>query len=81
VGPICHSHVTAQSAGHVGGLKSIIEIWTSCEPITKFGDPDVHSRSLGTWMTPDAKFMGRPCILLFKKYIMIFSSLFDRWYI
>jgi hypothetical protein len=33
-------------------LKSIIEIWTSREPITKFGDPDVHSRSLGTWMTP-----------------------------
>ena len=39
-------------------------IWTPREPISKFRDPDVHFGSSGTWMTPAAKFKGRPCILL-----------------
>jgi len=35
--------------------------------INKFGDPDMHFRSLGIQMTHTAKFRDRWCILLNKK--------------
>lgn len=64
MGPTCQGHVSAQSVGHVGGLKQFMEIWASREPIGKFRDLVVHFRSLGTGMTPSVKCKDRRCILL-----------------
>ena len=57
-------HVRSTSTSHVDGLTSGTVIWTSREPISKFRDSDVYFGSLGTGMTPPAKFRGRRCILL-----------------
>ena len=49
----------------------VMVIWTPREPFRKFRDPDVHFGSSGTWMTPAAKFSGRPCILLPQVYVWL----------
>jgi len=45
-------------------LTRVTVIWISYEAINKFGDLDVYFESLGTGMTPAAKFRGWRCILL-----------------
>ena len=61
-------HVKSTSTSHADGLTSGTVIWTSREPISKFRDSDVYFGSLGTGMTPPAKFRGRRCILLIILY-------------
>ena len=58
-------YIKSTSTSHANSLTSGTVIWTSREPISKFRDSDVYFGSLGTGMTPPAKFRGRRCILLF----------------
>jgi len=56
VGPTSQVPVNVQSSWHASSLTRIKVIWTPRESINKFGDSYVHFESLGTGITPAAKF-------------------------